>query len=219
MLHPARKAVLKSQKRSQSDPTTSTISVDAILFQSVRVPEEDLFDDVHKLCESALATSASEATVDHCVDPLRWGNSQGLSVLEKLDLLTSDVKSLKDETTSTKTGMANLETEIADLKTEIADLNAKINILAPESTSYLAIRNRFFSTYRRDILGSTNSKDRDAVPFGNKKAHAGDIITDRRLYENGTRFDDEIFEDLYGIHWARVHQIGKIFAVQKIVAI
>lgn len=212
MLHPARTAVLKSHKRSQSDPTTSTISVDAILFQSVRVPEEDLFDDVHKLCESALATSASEATVDHCVDPLRWGNSQGLSVLEKLDLLTSDVKSLKDETTSTKT-------EIADLKTEVADLNAKINILAPESASYLAIRNRFFSTFRRDILGSTNSKDRDAVPLGNKKAHAGDIITDRRLYENGTRFDDETFEDLYGIQWARVHQIGKIFAIQKIVAI
>lgn len=78
---------------------------------------------------------------------------------------------------------------------QIANLNAKINILAPESTSYLEIRNRFFSTY-------TNSKDGDAVPVGNLKAHAGDIITDRRLYENGgTRFDDETFEDLYGIQW------------------
>lgn len=59
-----------------------------------------------------------------------------------------------------------------------------------------------------------NSKDRDAVPLDNKKAHAGDILADKKLYENGTRFDDDIFEDLYGIHWARVHLIGKIFAIQ-----
>ena len=45
-----------------------------------------------------------------------------------------------------------------------------------------------------------NSKDRDVVPFGNKKAHASDIITDRRLYENWTQFDDKTFEDLYKIH-------------------
>lgn len=209
LLHPARTAVLKSHKRSQSEPT---ISIDAIIFQNVRVPEEDLYGDVYKWCKSAIATSASEATVDHSVDPPRWGNSQGLSALEKIDLLASDVKSLKDKTN-------NLNTEVANLNTEIVNLNTKINILAPQSASYLAFRNIFFSTYRRDILGSVNNKDRDAVPLGNKKAHAGDVITDRRLYENETRFDDETFQDLYGIHWARVHQIGKISAIQKIVAI
>lgn len=210
MLHQTRKAVLKAHKLFKSDPTTSTTSIDAILFQPVRVTEEDLYDDVHKLCESALATSAIEATVDRGVDPSRWGNPAGLSVLEIIDLLSSDVKSMNTE-------VANLKSEVANLQLEIDNLNTKVNILAPDSTSYLAIRNRFFSTYQRDILGSMNSKDRDAVPLENKKAHTGDILADRKLYENGTRVD--VFEDLYGIHWARVHLIGKIFAIQKIVAI
>lgn len=65
------------------------------------------------------------------------------------------------------------------------------------------------------MLGTTISKDHDAVPLGNKKAHGGDVTTDRRLSENGTRFDDEIFQDLYGVHWARVRKIGKISAIQK----
>ena len=216
MLHPAQTAVLKSHKRSKSEPT---ISIDAIIFQNVRIPEADLYEDVHKWCKSACATSASEATMDHSVDPPRWGNSQGLSALEKIGLLTSDVKNLKDTTNNLNTEVANLNTEVANLSTEVINLNTKINILAPESASYLALRNRFFSTYRRDILGSVNSKDCDAIPLANKKAHAGHVITDRRLYENGTRFDDETFQDLYGIHWARVHQIGKISAIQKIVAL
>lgn len=158
-----------------------------------------------------MATSASQATVDHSIDP-RWGNSQGLTVLEKMDQLSSDVKILKDQSKSTIN-------QIAELNTEIANLNTKVNILTPESSSYLAVRNRFFARYRRDILGSTINQDREAVPLGNQKAHGGDVIADGRLYENGTRFDDEIFQELYGLQWARVCKIGKISAIQKIMAI
>lgn len=196
MLHQARKAVPKFHKRSKSGPKTSTTSIERN-FISTRA--------LHR--GGALATSATEATVDRGVDPPRWGNSAGLSVLETMDLLSSDVKSLKNKATSTNT-------EVANLQTEIDNLDTKINILAPDSTSYLAIRKIFFSTYRQDILGSMNSKDRDAVPLDNIKAHAGDILADKKLYENGTRVDDDIFEDIYGIHWARVHLIGKTFAIQ-----
>lgn len=79
---------------------------------------------------------------------------------------------------------------MADINTKMAVMETKLDIMAPESSSYLAVRNRFFSTYCQDIIGITTSKDRDAVPLGNKKAYGGDIITDRRLYANETRFDD-----------------------------
>lgn len=116
--HP-RNAILMSHKRSQSDPITSTIGIDAIILKTVRVPEEDLYDNVHNWCKSALATSASEATVDHSADPPRWGHSQRLSALEKLDLLASNVQSLKDKASSTNTKIVNMNTEIANLNTEI----------------------------------------------------------------------------------------------------
>ena len=214
MFYPARiqrNTVAKSHKRSRSNPATS-IGVDAIIFENVRVPEDDLYDGVQEWCESALTTCAREATFNQSIDPPRWGNSQGLSALEKMEHLTLEVTTLK-------AGVKSLEDKTTSMNNEIINLNTKIQILAPESTSYLAVRNRFFSTYRRDIIGRTISKDSDVVPLGNKKAHGGDVITDRRLYENGTRFDDEIFEDLYGVQWARVGQIGRISAVQNIVAI
>ena len=198
---------LQSDKRSRSDPTTSSINVEAILFRTVPVHVlEDHLDDLQHWCKPALATSAKEAKIDRLVDPPRWGNSQGLSTLEKIDKLVSDVRRLEEKAT-------NQSTEIANMNTKMAVMGNKLDIMAPESSSYLAVRNRFFSTYCRDIIGSTTSKDRDAVPLGNKKAHGGDIIAERRLYANGTRFDDEIFQDLYGIHWTCVRQIGKISAI------
>lgn len=93
---------LQSHKRSRSNPKTSSINVEAILSQTVPVPKDHL-DDVQQWCKPALATSVREATVDHLVDPPRWGNSQGLSILEKNDKLTSDVRRLEEKTTNQST--------------------------------------------------------------------------------------------------------------------
>lgn len=140
------------------------------------------------------------------MDPPRWGNAQGLSTLEKSDQLMSDVRRLEARSTNQRTEMENMTSKIAALE-------IKLDIIAPESNSYLILRNRFFATYCRDIIGTISKTDREVVPLGNKKAHGGDIITDRRLYENGTRFDDSPFKDLYGIHWSRVRQVGKISSI------
>ena len=48
---------------------------------------------------------------------------------------------------------------------EIANMKTKLDIMAQESNPYLAVRNRFFSTYRRDMIGTTISKARDKVPL------------------------------------------------------
>lgn len=107
--------------------------------------------------------------MDHLVDPPRWGNPQGLSTLEKIDNLTASVKRLEEKTTA---DVKRLEEKTAEME----DTKTKLNILASESSAYLAVRYRFFSTYCRDIIGTTTSKDRDVVSLGNKKAHGGDII-------------------------------------------
>lgn len=91
---------------------------------------------------------------------------------------------------------------MANMNSEMAVMATKLDIMAPESSSYLPVRNRFLSAYCRDIIGTTTSKDRGVVPLGNRKAHGVDIITDRRLYENGTRCDDSTFR-----------QIGKISGI------
>ncbi len=66
-----------------------------------------------------------------------------------------------------------LEIRNSALEEEVKSLTAKMAILAPESASYLAIRSRFFSTYRRDILGEAKSLHRDTIPLGNQEAYGG----------------------------------------------
>lgn len=92
---------------------------------NVQLPEEDLYDDVQEWCESALATSAREATLDQSIEPPRWGNSQGLSALEKLDQIALEVTTLK-------AGVKSLEDKTTSMNNETINLNTKIQILAPE---------------------------------------------------------------------------------------
>lgn len=186
--HPQRFIRQHSHKRARSDPTTSSVSVEAIFFETVPVPEDHL-DNLAGWCQPALAASARDATLDEFVDPPRWAKAQGLSALEKIDQLMSDVRRLGARSTNQRTEMENMTSKIADLET-------KLDIIAQESNSYLVLRNRFFTTYCRDIIGTISKTDREVVPLGNKKAYGGNITTDRRLYENGTRFDDSTFKDL-----------------------
>lgn len=150
-----------SHKRARSDPTTSSVSVEAILFETVPIPEDHL-DNLAGWCQPALAASARDATLDEFVDPPRWENAQGLSTLEKIDQLMSDVRCLEARSTNQRTEMETMTSKIAALET-------KLDIIAPESNSYLVLRTRFFATYCRDIIGTISKTDREVVPLGNKR--------------------------------------------------
>ena len=80
---------------------------------------------------------------------------------------------------------------------------AEMTTLKQESDAYLAIRNRFFTTFRRDILHSVLEKDKTTIPEGNNFAHGGDFLVDAKLYEKTYRVDDDVFIRLYGLTWQR----------------
>lgn len=54
---------------------------------------------------------------------------------------------------------------ISTLKEGVLTLNAKVTILAPEPTSSLNIRNRFFATYRRDVVDNPLDTHRNKIPI------------------------------------------------------
>ncbi len=61
-----------------------------------------------------------------------------------------------------------------------------------ESDHYLAVRNRFFRTYGRDVLHDVLERDCDVIYSGNTSAHGGEII--------GGQVVPELTS---GIHWSR----------------
>ncbi|KAI9783424.1 MAG: hypothetical protein M1816_001398 [Peltula sp. TS41687] len=125
------------------------------------------------------------------LDRRRKDNQRGLLVLEELEEHKSRLAIMEDR-------MAKQDFEIANLKGDVASLKLSM------SRDILKIRNRFFSTYRRDVAEVPLSQsDYQAIHEGDILAHHGDPITDARLYEENLRFDDEIFTALYGLHWTR----------------
>lgn len=54
---------------------------------------------------------------------------------------------------------------ISTHKEGVLTLNAKVTILAPELTSYLDIRNRFFATFCRDVVDNPHDRDRNKTPI------------------------------------------------------
>ncbi|RMZ42095.1 hypothetical protein CA14_010596 [Aspergillus flavus] len=72
------------------------------------------------------------------------------------------------------------------------------------------IRNRFISTFRRDILRDATSKDREIIGQGKPVADKGNLWADAKLYdregfvtENGKQFsprhDYHVLKQLYGV--------------------
>lgn len=53
-------------------------------------------NDVENTAIKAVEKLADEATVDHSQEPIRWGNPQGLTILENQDSMMAQIKSLQD---------------------------------------------------------------------------------------------------------------------------
>lgn len=43
------------------------------------------------------------------------------------------------------------------------------------------------------------------ISIGNNIAHGGDVLADVKLYESGIRFNDDVFNRLYGLPDTRNH--------------
>jgi len=94
------------------------------------------------------------------------------------------------------------DTTIATLKREKTFLEAQVRDLTASLVAYKTLRNRFISTYKRDVLNNATEDDRRIITAGNSWAHGGDAVVDASLYRlkgPGARSDDPAYVALYGV--------------------
>lgn len=188
-------------------PSEDGIEIDAILAKSITLPES--IPSISSACITAIALDYPSTTLDYTTNPVRWGNSSGLSLLQKLDDHDAEFHRLRHNLETTKKTLESTKNRVTDLESEMSTMKGEMNTLKQESDAYLAIRNLFFATFRRDILNSVLEKDKTTIPKGNNCALGGDFLVDAKLYEKNYRFDDDVFTRLYGLAWQRAESYRK----------
>jgi len=102
----------------------------------------------------------------------------------------------------------SFEKRIISLREHQASLEHRVQTLTLCEDSYKPLRNRFISTFKRDILGNATSTDLGIIGEGNQSAECGDAIADAALYtDGGERSDAKTYTSLYGLHPLIVSQI------------
>lgn len=131
-------------------------------------------------------------------------------MMEKLDAHDAEFHKLRYHLESTenklegaKSTLESTKIRVTGLESEVSTMKGEMTTLKQESDAYLAIRNRFFATFRRDVLNKVLEKDRMTIQEGNECSHGGDFLVDVKLFEKGYRFDDDVFTLLYGLVWQR----------------
>ena len=129
-------------------------------------------------------------------------NEGGLRIAERVDKiepLESEVAHLRQKTSKQQGTIGELR-ELADkLEKENRRLIGTLNDLVFDGRYYIAIRHRFISTTKRDVLKTATDVDYHFIQSGNVVAHHGNAELDSLLYQSGARNDVDAFEFLYGI--------------------
>lgn len=102
-------------------------------------------NDIEYPARKAIKKAADEATVDHSQEPVWWGNSQGLTVLENQDFMMARIQTLED-----------VQKEHGSL---IAALESDVTALKGTTESYFAVCSRFFAEFIRENVGETSRAD------------------------------------------------------------
>ncbi|KAG5296753.1 hypothetical protein I7I48_05670 [Histoplasma ohiense] len=101
---------------------------------------------------------------------------------------------LEDRLNATESRLSDIENKLELAECRISDLEKSV-------FDHKAVRNRFISTYKRDILSDDTEKDKVTIKTGNHFVHGGDCKRDAELYEApALRRDFDIYIKLYGLH-------------------
>ncbi|KAG0137735.1 hypothetical protein HOY82DRAFT_477327 [Tuber indicum] len=96
--------------------------------------------------------------------------------------------------------LAECKEKIASLELHNATLEDEIKISRNSDKDKSRLRNRFISTFKRDVLKCGTAQDKTLISEGNEYAHGGDAKADARLYSGPScRKDVYAFETLYGV--------------------
>ena len=83
-----------SHDTAHIEPGSET-DVEAILLGHLKI--HDTTDDFQEACTNYLTEESANATISYDTQPTRWGNTAGLTALERLDLLGDRVRQLEQK--------------------------------------------------------------------------------------------------------------------------
>jgi len=106
-----------------------------------------------------------------------------------------------EQITSIQAKITSLNETNISLDATLSSHEARIRTLISGNEAYRNIRNRFISTFKRDLLHKESDEDEAIITGGNHNAHGGDVEVDATLYNmpEGGRNDSEVFKKLYGL--------------------
>lgn len=168
---------VKASRIKDASPSEDT--GEHVRASRIKMPE----DTAEQLSETCWDESLQEAFIR------RWGNSAGLTILERLD---------------------GLEKEVAAQNQRLVELEDATEQLKLASAAYFNIRSRFFSIFKRDILGNATPGDQQIIQSCDIAAHNGDALVDAVMFQNAIRSDHSTFRALYGIDYNRVLQYSRL---------
>jgi hypothetical protein len=166
------------RERNLTPPTQET--VDGILVSGFQCEDSTVQDEIDHRAREVFERVMDEATTDRAHEPIRWGNAPGLTILEQLDDHTKQIVSLTLETTKLK---EELKSETTKLNEKLTSVQSDLAAMKATSTSYYAVRSRFFAVYLRDKLGKATRADLKIIKEGNIAVHEGDPLTDAMMYK------------------------------------
>lgn len=207
----------------------------------VKVPESMIFNDKHigELCFDGFGKEKADTQVSRTEGEIRWGNTSGLSTLEKLSEITATLDSLGDTVNTLKSTVdrqgstidqqgSTIDQQEAEIRQLHADnhqqeaeirrlhvdnhrQDAEIQELKETSDLWIDTRNRFFAVYLRKFHYSRFLSQNQAkiLEDGNEMAHFGEPVNDARLFTRRVRNDVDIYKELYGLPFETVLNIRK----------
>jgi len=180
-----------SAPHDEEPSAESDTECDVVLAARVDIGgEEEMRQSGKDALQQELVTQ--ELEVEEAAGKLVVGNRRGLSLAGRLAAL--EMKNTVQDVIN-----ASLQEEVAALKTDITSLHGQVAGLTASVEAYKAVRNRFISSYKRDVLKSDTDCDSRIIASGNLSVHGGDAVADALLYEHGARSDYHVYKKLYGI--------------------
>ncbi|KUL91704.1 hypothetical protein ZTR_01428 [Talaromyces verruculosus] len=133
------------------------------------------------------------------------------SLREEFQSMTNELRGVTAEL-RIKTDQLCAKTDELERLTD--QLCVKTDELERATAGFRDFRNRFISTYKRDVLNQIEDSDRNFIKLGNVVVHTGNVKRDAELYNGlNARRDILVFRELYGILPAIAINIGKPLAL------
>ena len=203
--------------------------VESILFKIVEIPFSAFNDDA-AICRGAvngLEKERNTAHVDRSGAKISCGNAGGLSLLDDLRMsnersrellnavekLKGDCKSMKDDFDAKfKSQKEDFDAKFEAQNTKLETVNQQLQDQRIIGKAALKGRNRFLAQFLQEKMNSWfDEEEKKIILDGHIAVHHGDPLMDAMIFKEQIRTTKTwMYEDLYGLAWQQVLDISRL---------